>query len=254
MVITQMAGVDRNPVQAGENRGVRSYRYANQVFDSSPNFFKIFSNSKAKRQLVEASKAMAVYLNEKHIPNVIFIDSKARPAYLALIKTWHSLYPGTRVPSIYFINPYGLDKELRTPAEMLLEFKTTHKYLAAKRDEPVMIFDVCMHTGRTLKKVRNLLYSAGFRNISIGVGQQPDRDLMLEKGVWVDFVGLNCKVDKICNVFGSEGLIRRYSTHSVVAERAVNCRSGFDFITPLDEYLIGPALTTRHEISQILRK
>jgi len=142
--------------------------------------------------LVCATRRLADEIINYGVKNVLFIDSSARPAATALKEYWRIEHPNLELPGLYFVNPFGfknasdidemkqiansshdvkkswdsLTSELaRTDEQILEEFKKRYPALLAERDKPLLIFDVCSHSGATIPPIKRLLERAGFGNI-----------------------------------------------------------------------------------------
>lgn len=132
--------------------------------------YEIFNTEMARNEVVKIATSLARYLHDNSIESIVFIDSAARPASLALSKAWSHLYPKEKKPGMYFINPMGLDSERRED-DVDQEFRLIHKNLTENIDKPVLIFDVCVHTGTSMNSVIKALRLVGFQKIFTGSAQ-----------------------------------------------------------------------------------
>lgn len=150
--------------------------------------YKIFPSEEERRDVVEICNHVVGYIHEKRIPNLVLLDRSARPTYIGVLWLWHKKFPNEQPPRIFFVNPTGfLDEDSayqehesvfprivelksdsiksgedmgelediagRTRAAVQEDFRATFSGLAGDRNRPLLIFDTCIHLGRTLKPV-----------------------------------------------------------------------------------------------------
>lgn len=166
--------------------------------------YEYFPESRERRELVKTGNAIAKYAKKNSIATVCFLDRSARPAYIALKECWNALYPNEEAPSVRFINPKGCisleDVEMGryTPKWLQAEDECKQgivedienirpedkivKELQEKmRDNPnknnsVLVFDTCLHTGITMGTVVDKLLRAGVTNLHTGAITSWDYD------------------------------------------------------------------------------
>lgn len=85
-------------------------RLLSQILDDNE-----FFNNGEKRDLIHIGKKLAEYVHDQGIKRVAFIDTSARPAYVCLQESWRRIYPGEKMPEVYFLNPKAhIDEEAIT--------------------------------------------------------------------------------------------------------------------------------------------
>ncbi len=164
----------------------------------------------------QSAKALAQYLHDSGIGTVVFIDRGARPAAAALGEVWRSMYPEEKTPGRYFINPVPARMHFRMTRE---GFGKAHPYLAGKRGETVLLFDMCMHTGNgTLAAVAKKLKSVGFTDLKLGLvhnGVLPRFNL--HRPPKVDFYASASKPRAGCYPFGFQWIAEKGS--GIISDR-----------------------------------
>ena len=190
--------------------------------------YKLFTDKKAREDLIEISYALASYTHDNCIDNLIFLDSSARLAYLGFKYAYHQKYIKSldnkdskyRAPSIYFINPDGFDTNLRSLSEVISDFNNTYKLLSANKNSKIMLFDTCIHTGSNLNHVLNALNQAGFKNLFFGVSHFDYNGHLLglsinEENLYnfpkIDFIALNYHPYYGCKPFRKDDYLCRKS-------------------------------------------
>lgn len=167
-----------------------------------------------KKNAIGTSETLAKFLYDRAIKNVVFIDKDARPQYVGLTKVWHARYPHEPKPAVYFVNPHGF-KTSRPFSEIVRDFSTNHKYLAQKASERVMLFDTCIHTGRTMMPVAEFLRTVGFRQLYLGVALKSSRNVSVDLDMPEQYSMPGC------SPFDYETMVRT-SRKSVISERTNN--------------------------------
>jgi hypothetical protein len=175
-----------------------------------------FRNKPEKNGLAEMvfiSMMLSRELHDKKIRNLILMDRGSRLAYISLFKCWGALYPGEKKPDVYFLNPSGFGVSARyNKKDILEEFKRIHSRLQKRRDEPVMIFDTCLHSGESMGSIGTALRRLGFNKIHTGLAQPPQNP-----HIEVDFMALPQQPYLACNPFFSEYLVCKGSR--IISER-----------------------------------
>lgn len=161
--------------------------------------YRYFGRAGAQ-EYYELSHEIASYLHDEGIRSVVLADKAARPAYVGLIRCWRAFYPDEDRPLINFVNPLGLqpledvplvkrvrgaDERMRaglgavpiatrTADDIAEEFRTTFAELMARKGEPVLVLDTCLHTGESVLPILSRLLQHGFADVRIGVvGYRP---------------------------------------------------------------------------------
>lgn len=152
-----------------------------------------FLDPEQEVNMIVATERLAQEVIENNIKNIIFIDSSARPAAIALKEYWRIKHPDLEMPGLYFVNPFGFknasdvdnmifNAELtgrgnrslnfltpeaaRTDEQIQDEFEGRYHVLLEDKEEPLMVFDTCSHSGSTISPVLRVLENSGFNNIT----------------------------------------------------------------------------------------
>lgn len=192
------------------------------------------------------------YLKDNNIGNILLLDRAARPAGIALSTSWREKYPYTKRPfDIYFVNPRGFvtQEELagkdgflgpsrksfelflsrrtgdiydpsasgRTVDAIKADFETTYPRLADARDEAVLVFDNCIHEGRSMIPIVARLGQFGFTDVRIGVAGNANN----RSGLTPDFVAFSDFQGPTCGIFGIDSLVQK-PFESVTSVRTSN--------------------------------
>lgn len=199
--------------------------------------FEFFSYSKERLELYKYSQAVSEYLITEKIPNLVLIDRSARPLYIGIKKYLRSTYPDEKIPNIYFINPKGFktSKEgltkrelsqitgqcvetentkndpiiIRKPKDVIKEFIQTYSRLVKDKKKPVLIFDTCIHNGKTLRPVLKIFKKMRFSDVRTGVINPVDDQSKLT----TNFVVTNQGPMKGCYPFGVDSIIEKTYSH-----------------------------------------
>ncbi len=147
------------------------------------------------REYYELSRDIASYIHDEGVRSVVLTDKAARPAYIGLLRYWRALYPDEERPAINFMNPLGLqpveDMSLlqrargaderfraglgniaiapRTKDGIAEEFRTTFAELLARKEDPVLVLDTCLHSGGSALSILLQLLQNDFTDVRIGV-------------------------------------------------------------------------------------
>lgn len=71
-----------------------------------------FTEEEARRDIYKYSKALAEYIRNNKIENLILPDTSARPVYVGLFEYLSKKYPEEKKPNTYFINPTAVDDSI----------------------------------------------------------------------------------------------------------------------------------------------
>ncbi|MFA5926762.1 MAG: hypothetical protein WCT32_05345 [Patescibacteria group bacterium] len=161
----------------------------------------LLSHPEFQRELYQFSKAIAEFIHRKQIPHTVLLDRSARPIYVGVIEYWRRRYQEEPLPQIHFVNPDGFKAanrlgvqqmlkvatdsmlkqdvvynpfDMRESSEIIEEFQRTYHRLYADRDKPVLIMDVCSHSGEAIRHVKTIFQEAGFSNLAVATVSPPD--------------------------------------------------------------------------------
>ncbi|MBY0111137.1 hypothetical protein K2Y00_04020 [Patescibacteria group bacterium] len=167
------------------------------------NEYRNFGWEGDRKRLYQTTAWFTEYLHENKAANVIFIDRSARPAWVGVHELWKHRYADEPRPGLFFINPdvfngpvkkffYDSDPEKAPKSKKLAkdigkvltrvddEFKRTYAHLLKDPHAPLVLFDTCSHTGRTVYPVVKLLEAQGFTNIKVVTAGPPDYGVPIE--------------------------------------------------------------------------
>ncbi len=145
----------------------------------------------------EIGKKISNYVYEYGVKTVCFLDSSARPAYVAFKAYWRDTYPAYKLPIILFLNPRGLvskddftqgtfdweilsgyDEKKYGASERFDSIRNESEVIDSIKDfnqkrpevgEPILLFDTCIHGGRNVQVIIEKLKQASFSDIRVGV-------------------------------------------------------------------------------------
>jgi hypothetical protein len=135
------------------------------------------------RYIYEGTRNMARYCQDNNIRDITLLDKSARPLWVGIGEYWKRAYPDEVRPNIHFINPAlfrEATRESKSPAELaasleavggfaLEQLRESGSPLAAKRDQPIMLADACMHSGKSVYLTKRALETVGFTDLHVGV-------------------------------------------------------------------------------------
>lgn len=223
-------------------------------------------------EYIQSCSKITEFVHDNDIPSIILLDRSARPAYIGIKEAWRRKYPDSKQPSIYFINPTGFNDAdtllqpqrtyygnelslagllieqdgrgkgndtgtflngLRSREAIGVELGEKYSKLAKNKNQPLLIMDTCVHSGKTLAGVMDTLRNVGFTDIRIGVVT----DDLNSSGITPDLVCLEGNTG--CYTFGQDNLTqRRFGTvvpqkspHESRTEEAIELRKYLRFIT-----------------------
>lgn len=221
---------------------------------------KLFDSPEAKESVCEITEAFVNEVRERGIRNIILPDSSARPLWVGFAELWHIKFPGEKMPGIFFVNPEGLHLSTEEIDELFWtlgivnivddleklasqvnsqkreEFENRFSGLIKMKDEPLLILDTCVHTGRTMELILKFLEPYGFSNIlTAAVSQDYNSNFK------TDFYLTEKRPEFPCYPAGPEGLVDKMN-NGVVSD-------------PNNDTLIRElSLKTRDEIKEIIKE
>lgn len=160
-----------------------------------------------REEMVTLAEELTQYVYDEKIPNIVFLDSSARLAYIGLSRVWDKNFQKEEKPNIYFLNPSGFPTNSWGMKKAVKSFRKSHTDLAKKTEEKVMILDTCYHTGKTAKRVLTGFNAAGFNEVYFGLMTQKPADCRYDVG----FEAQRHYDVSSCYPFGIEYLIDRKS-------------------------------------------
>lgn len=181
--------------------------------DSKPKkLIGLAESERARQEIYEASKSLADYISQEQIKNVFFLDNSARQAHVGLQEIWKQEHAEEEKPGIYFINPDPLQYQwdFEACAEEFFKY-----YKNVSKEEKLLIYDVCIHSGNTLFNVKNFFDSMGFEDVRLAVTSLSD-ECSPELHKSLDLVCLKDRAAAGCHPFGKQTYIKK--TGSLVSE------------------------------------
>lgn len=176
--------------------------------------YQYLDSEDCREDVLKIGNTLAKHLHSEEITNIIFADRSARPGYIALKKAWKNNFPNEQSPNVYFTNP---EKYSHAGVEEVVEeFSQTYKSLCLDKDAKIMLFDVCLHTGRTMEPILRVMYKVGFSNISVGFTQPEDKRFSTR--VPVSFAALNYTPENHCYPFSIDNIVKK-NTSSILSTR-----------------------------------
>jgi hypothetical protein len=166
--------------------------------------YEIFKTEIERAEVVDIVTSLARHIHDKSIENIVFLDRSARPAYLALIKSWNQLYPDEKRPGMYFVNPKGFDTCYRKEDEIIREFKDVHEFLMKDTEKPILVFDICVHSGLSVSRVAKILTKVGFQKVNIGSIYSPNSSYHTSNTPQMSFSALPEEVPDRCYFFDKD--------------------------------------------------
>jgi hypothetical protein len=230
--------------------------------------YTFFPDEESRRQLFEYCKGITEYLHEQQVADLVIVDRSARPVYVGVRECWHKMYPDEELPGIFFVNPKGFTPAQKIdfmnvlkdimkamskgdsaapPADMNRdeydiqdEFANTYRRLMTDRDKPILLFDTCIHSGGSLKPVKDTLEELGFDDLRIGAVQPADPGSAVRNEFYVSE-----EVPKrSCQPFGVDRIVQKtydhvYSTptQNDPVTRKISVLLRQDIKRAVDEYL-----------------
>jgi len=231
--------------------------------ESKEREYKIFTEPQERREIFDFSKGVAEYLRSEKVPNLVVIDRSSRPLYIGVRDYLKSKYPDEPMPNIYFMNPKGFKaKEEMSPEEInniiddcrwksdlaeaaqqiksrediLKDVEGSYKKLMADKDKPLLVFDTCIHSGKSIAPVKKVLDQVGFSDIRIGSVNPSDDGAAVKS----DFYITKRQPEKNCYPFGDDRIIEKTFSH-VYSKRSD------------DPYYREKSLELREEIKNIIK-
>lgn len=202
--------------------------------------FEIFPKKIARAEIVEVGKKICTYVHRKKIKHIILIDRSARPAYLSILHNWHSLYPKELAPRINFINPKGFvslqeiakqprseirfgmsesydkfdrveaRKKVRSQRGITKDLHKNYSRLTESDANTILLFDTCMHTGDSIRPIRDGFRKMGFQ-VKLGIVSPIDFDAQ-GVGIKPDLVILNKDAYNQCYPFAKDLMVKKTYT------------------------------------------
>ena len=169
--------------------------------------FKTFRTKKDHNQTVETSRVLAGYIHKNEFKNIILLDGSARLASIGIRKAWNNMYKGEKMPQVYFTDPTGHLLRFSTRDEIDVEFTNTYRKLIQEKDQKLLIYDTCIHTGGTMQAVKDTLDSLGFENVSFASTARyvANKDCRVS----IDFFTRDYVPSKGCDIFGMDLTINK---------------------------------------------
>lgn len=187
--------------------------------------------------LYEGIKALTDYCVDEGIGDVAFIDKSARPLWVGLDTYWKLAQPDRPRPAIHFINPTlyrNLVETSRSPGELqailaragkitLDQMSDAGSPLVDRREDPLLLADACMHSGRAVYLTKRVLAGAGFEDLHVGVVKTT---LTKNNPLMPDIYGTDSVVAARCFRVDPEDSLVQNSQNSIYSLPASNSGAG----------------------------
>ena len=190
--------------------GDSSYSVVREDFNRVGKNFGSFSKRRGK-QLFNITEGLVDYLHDNGVKALVLPDRSARPVWVAVDEYWKIMFPEEERPDIFFINPDGFKRhgdlanhsladksKFRFDNEIKSDFLEKYKALFGHKEQRVLLFDVCIHSGETISPVIRFMRKVGFSKLEFGVGRDSGENNSL-----VDFELLP-SVKETCHSFGKD--------------------------------------------------
>lgn len=174
------------------------------------------SDSNLQSDLYGFSRALTEYCRDGNFADVVFIDRSARLARVGMKQYWNLAYPGDTLPDMHFMSPGGariqpgesfFSNVVASFGRRLVErraakqLKVSRSTLLTKKDQPVLLVDTCLHTGNTLKYVRDVLGRVGVFDVYTAVYSDTEEDDAVASS---DFAYTRAKSEITCSPFARD--------------------------------------------------
>lgn len=132
--------------------------------------YKFFKDKGEIEDIRTFTKNTVEFLETLGESNIMFFDRSARLAYVAIDEYWNLKHgvDGLPKPKFYFINPDGFKLKYFVGSPVYDEDKLTEideELSHLDKGKPVVLIDVCIHTGNKMRNVFNSLNKIGFHDI-----------------------------------------------------------------------------------------
>ena len=200
--------------------------------------FEFFDTPAARQEVFTITRSLAEYIHDQSIENLVLMDRAARPAYQALQQYWKTVYKDKKMPDVYFINPKGfmteerlakkdpinkvpistyyevhalktgdvMDPEnIRDEKEIIEDFSEIYHRLLEDPTDDTLIFDVCLHSGKSMEPVLETFRKAGVPNLQWGLAGDHRR---FNRRLKPNFIA-KAKVDMWCMPFAADKSVEK---------------------------------------------
>jgi len=173
--------------------------------------YEFFPKAENREKLFEYTQKLAEYLKSQQIADIILMDRAARPIANALKAYWQNQAEKPTEANIYFFNKngfgdYGSDYEHSIPGR---ELKAAYPKLIADKDQPVLLFDTCVHSGDTLAPIAKQLRGMNFSDLRLGSISKPQKGSPLKTDFYIE----EGEASLGCHPFGWDSIVERDSEH-----------------------------------------
>jgi hypothetical protein len=216
-------------VSFGANNGLSVS--VNGARRTQENAYDHFPTRDCRDDLYQVAASTSRYIQQHDIKRVYLLDRSARPAHAALSAYWKAKNPDEEMPGIRFLSPKGfiskeelgegplnkrelkqIDedrhgkaesfKHVRQSAKIVEELQAMFKKDGVQPEDDVLLFDTCLHTGRSLTPIKDKFDKAGMKNVHVGV---VDADpYHMSTSLDPDMVALAYRPMLVCIPFGDD--------------------------------------------------
>jgi len=172
---------------------------------------------KFRKDIFEQAASLGEYVYEKKPDNVIFLDASARPAMTALRDYLRGKYPGFKRPHMFALNPLPFRNGVFTEKEIIEKLKKEHPHLFERSGKKTLLFDTCVHSGKTVRPVLRVLQRAGFDDMSFAIASTAHLE-ETARDIEIDHSGPDIPRTR-CYPFGREMSVQKNDTDLVLHKK-----------------------------------
>lgn len=136
-----------------------------------------FFSAEQSLRMVDVCEKVSKFIHENDIKTLILVDRSARLAYIGINQILEKKFSDTPKPKVFFINPKSL---------VFCEERNACLKKISK-EEQILIFDTCIHTGNNMRPVIDFFENEGFKNIKIGVASNARNNSGIKPDLICDF-------------------------------------------------------------------
>jgi hypothetical protein len=194
--------------------------------------YEFFPSREARQELFEYTRRITDYMRHYDVANLVIPDRSARPLAVSIREYWKTQHPDEALPGMYFVNPKGFysrersqdddiehavgdafwkgdapvaTHQVRPEAEVKAEFAETYRNLMNDKEKPVLVFDTCIHSGRTLGHCVDTMKELGFTQLIVGSVNPSDKGARVQTDMYLtDIVP-----DKGCYPFDKDRTVEK---------------------------------------------
>lgn len=191
-----------------------SFELKNSLGQSAPATHReIFKQENNLEEIYQFSREVAEYLQQENIHNLVLIDRSARNFYVGVKEYWQAKFPEDKEPNYYFLNPEGF--KYQTDSDLTKEFEQVYKNLSQAKEQPLLVFDTCIHSGNSLYPIKEFLKKNGFSDVRLAAVKthRQDSKALVQPDLIIGQDSLKEGATRGCRPFGDGSLVEKNSEH-----------------------------------------